>query len=76
MELTLSGHRFETFLIYLVDVTVFMRKSLQKPRILGGVRMVFNLLEISLNRVNVCCLRSKSVTFCLNVAPRRTNRPY
>ena len=30
MELTLSGHRFETSLIYLVDVTVFMRKSLQK----------------------------------------------
>ena len=30
MELALSGHRFETFLIYLVDVTVFMRKSLQK----------------------------------------------
>lgn len=28
MELTLSGHRFETSLIYLVDVTVFMRKSL------------------------------------------------
>ena len=30
MELTLSGHKFETSLIYLVDVTVFMRKSLQK----------------------------------------------